>query len=71
VPGIPSLVFLDADTCDVVNTNGLEVILEDGDGKNFPWKPVPVSTLLLDAELVDREGRVTKAGEALDGKVIS
>jgi nucleoredoxin len=70
VRGIPSLIILDADTGAVVNANGTSVILEDEDGKNFPWKPVPVSTLLQNAELVDREGRVVKAGDALDGKVI-
>ena len=46
VTGIPTLVFLNAKNGDVITTDGRSIVLEDPDGKDFPWTPKPVLELL-------------------------
>lgn len=41
VTGIPSLVLLDAATCELITNKGRQVISSDPQGYGFPWKHVP------------------------------
>ena len=39
VSGIPTLVFVNAKTGELIEKNGRSVVTEDPNGENFPWKP--------------------------------
>ena len=43
----------------VIRTDGRSVVVEDKDGKDFPWFPKPVEEILKDGELVSAEGSKT------------
>ena len=38
VSGIPTLVFLKADTAELITAKGREMVMKDPEGKDFPWK---------------------------------
>ena len=46
VSGIPTLVFLNAETGSVITGEGRSIIMEDKTGKDFPWKPKPFLELI-------------------------
>lgn len=72
VRGIPTLVILDADSGEVITTDGRSEVDADKDGVNFPWRPKPISEALpglLAGDLVDKEGKAHKAEEVLKGRV--
>jgi len=68
VQGIPTLVFIDADTGKIITTNGRAKIGGDPEAADFPWKPVPFHDLVA-GDLVDAAGNIVKGSEALKGKV--
>ncbi|KAK3933258.1 Nucleoredoxin [Frankliniella fusca] len=43
VQGIPTLVLLDAKDCAVITDDARARVNDDPDGKDFPWRPEPVS----------------------------
>ena len=44
--GIPTLVFVNAKNGALITTDGRSVVMDDPDGKEFPWTPKPVFELL-------------------------
>ena len=46
VTGIPTLVFVNAENGALITTDGRSVVMDDPDGKEFPWTPKPVLELL-------------------------
>ncbi|CAI7990419.1 Nucleoredoxin [Geodia barretti] len=46
VTGIPTLVFINAENGALITTDGRSVVMDDPDGKDFPWTPKPVLELL-------------------------
>ena len=44
--GIPTLVFVNTEKGDVITTDGRSIVMEDPEGKDFPWTPKPVLELL-------------------------
>ena len=45
VSGIPTLVFLDAETGKLITDEGRNIVGDDKEGKNFPWRPKPFSEI--------------------------
>ena len=41
VKGIPTLVFLESNTAKVITVDGRNCVMEDPEGKKFPWTPKP------------------------------
>lgn len=54
VEGIPTLVILDAKTGVSVNTEGVQAVMSDPGGENYPWKPQSVE--LLDPSTASKIG---------------
>lgn len=63
VSSIPSLVFLDGETGEVIAKDGCSVIMEDPAGKNFPWKPPTLWDALGDEVTKGLNGEVVKVEE--------
>lgn len=38
--------FINAETGETITTDGRSIVMEDTDGKDFPWTPKPVLELL-------------------------
>lgn len=68
VEGIPTLVLLDADKGTVLSKDGRNVVLEDPEGKDFPWMPKPFSEIIK-GKLIGKEGAELQ-WEDCAGKVI-
>jgi len=63
VQGIPSVVILNAETGDVITTDGRSAIMSDPKGAKFPWIPPTFAEALPDTFL-SGEGTVEKASIA-------
>ena len=60
--------LLEADTGKTITTDGRSIVAEDPEGKNFPWKPKPLSELIGN-EFITND--MTEVGsEAIDGKIL-
>lgn len=68
VSGIPSLVILDSEG-NTITTDGRSAVMEDPEGKDFPWKPKPFSEIVESATVVDKDGKKSKFTD-LKGKHI-
>ena len=58
VSGIPTLVFVNGESGAVISTDGRSVVMDDPEGKDFPWAPKPVQEL-LSGKLTTKEGDTT------------
>lgn len=58
ITGIPSLVFLSGDDGHLITNDGRSIVMEDQEGKDFPWTPKPISEL-LNGDLVTKDGKTT------------
>ena len=58
VTGIPTLVFVNAENGSLITSDGRSVVMEDPDGKDFPWTPKPVLEL-LSGKLLGKGGDTT------------
>lgn len=67
VQGIPTLVFIEANTGNLVTTKGRESVGSDPEGKEFPWHPKPFSEIIK-GELLKGDTKV-QSDEALAGKI--
>lgn len=68
VQGIPTLVFLESDNCEVITTDGRNCVTEDPTGADFPWKPKPLKEILT-GTLKSKAGETT-VEEAINNKVV-
>lgn len=59
IGGIPTLVLLNGETGKVISTDGRSIVMEDEDGKEFPWIPKKVSEIIA-GKLVNNEGVATQ-----------
>ncbi len=57
--GIPTLVLLEGETGAVVTTDGRATVVEDAEGKEFPWKPKKFSEI-IPGKLVNKAGEETE-----------
>lgn len=67
---IPSLVFVDGKTGQLINRNGRSVVVDDPRGEDFPWRPKPLSTVMANAKFIDKDNKETTWNE-LQGKVVA
>ena len=59
ISGIPSLLFLSGDDGHLITNEGRSIVMEDPEGKEFPWTPKPISEL-IDGDLVTtKDGKTT------------
>lgn len=56
--GVPTLVLVDASTGHVITNNGREHVLDDPEGKKFPWKPRACADVLSEGSLISSCGRI-------------
>merc|ERR1719326_438491 len=70
VNGIPSLIVVDAQTGATITKDGRGAVMEDADGKDFPWKPPTVWEALGD-EFMKPDGETVEIDELRGpGKVL-
>ena len=43
VQGIPTLVILDGETGEIINSDGRSAVSEDPEGLDYPWRPLTPS----------------------------
>jgi len=68
VKGIPVLVLVDADSGSLITDGGRRAVIEDPEGKSFPWFPEPLSTVLCSGPLLRGTDEV-ESKQALQNKV--
>ena len=73
IKGIPSLIFLNAQTGKIITREGREVVNEDPEGEGFPWKPKSVPEVLscMEDKLIDKSGNEYKLSEICKGKYLA
>ncbi|XP_072013165.1 nucleoredoxin-like [Amphiura filiformis] len=69
VQGNPTLVFLDSNTGDLITANGRSVVMEDPEGKEFPWIPKPFYEVFA-GDIEKKDGSKVQA-ETLKGKPLA
>lgn len=72
VSGIPTFALLDGETGEVITTKGREKVMTDPAGKEFPWRPRPLSAVLAEMageEVVNAKGEKSTFGAVTKGKV--
>jgi len=62
------LVLVDADTGSLITDGGRHAVMEDPEGKDFPWYPEPLSSILYSGPLLKGTDEVDSK-EALQNKV--
>ena len=67
--GIPTLVLLDGKEGKEITKEGRGMMLDDPEGKNFPWKPLDIGEILQDVKLVNNKKEETPFDE-LSGKIL-
>lgn len=67
ISGIPSLVFVSGGDGHLITSDGRSIVMEDTEGKDFPWAPKPVSEL-IDGDLLTKGEKTTwsKVKETVD-----
>lgn len=55
VTGIPTLVFIDAESGNVVATNGRNIVIEDPEGEGFPWAPKSLKEIMSEGFLISNK----------------
>lgn len=63
VTGIPTLVFLDGKTGNLITVDGRSIVAEDPKGLDFPWTPKDVTELIPGPLLKDTKGEMTQWSE--------
>lgn len=56
VTGIPTLVFINGENGQLITNDGRSIVLDDPEGKDFPWTPKPVSGM-ISGELLCHNGK--------------
>eukprot|EP00457_Paulinella_chromatophora_P006115 gb/GEZN01006133.1/.p1 GENE.gb/GEZN01006133.1/~~gb/GEZN01006133.1/.p1 ORF type:complete len:423 (-),score=83.85 gb/GEZN01006133.1/:409-1677(-) len=69
VQGIPTLVFIDAQSGNLLTLDGREAISEDDFIKAFPYRPIPVDVMgEIGGSLLKPDGSTVATNDALKGK---
>ena len=69
VVAIPTLIFVDGKTGKVISEDGESIISDDPLGQKFPWKPKPLSEIIIGKKFLDKDKK-EKTWDDLEGKVI-
>ena len=68
VSGIPTLVFVNAEDGQLITAEGRSIVMEDAEGKEFPWTPKPFSEIIV-GKLINKS-KEEKQWEELKGKTV-
>ena len=68
VTGIPTLVFVNAESAQLITTDGRSTVMEDAEGKEFPWLPKPFSEIINGKLINNKKEEID--WDQLKGKVI-
>ena len=66
---IPTLIFIDGKTGQLINRHGRTAVTSDPMGEQFPWRPTPFSDVIVDVKFIDRDEKET-SWDQLHGKII-
>ena len=66
---IPSLIFVDGKTGELITKDGRFIIEDDPKGEQFPWRPKSFSEIVTDAKFIDKDKKEITWGQ-LQGKII-
>ena len=69
VSGIPTLVLVDASNGKFITGDGRSIVMEDDNGRDFPWTPKPFLEVVSKGNFKGQRGKEVDA-EAIKGKVI-
>merc|ERR1712113_736997 len=69
VSGIPSLVILDPEG-QIITIDGRSAVMEDPEGKNFPWKPKPLIDIIHSATVATKDDQKIKLTDVLSGRQV-
>ena len=69
VTGIPTLIFVEGKTGELITKEGRSIVNDDPKGDKFPWRPKPFSEIIANAKFTDKDRRETTWDE-LQGKII-
>jgi nucleoredoxin len=67
VSGIPKLVFIDGCSGDLITGDGRASIMEDPEGKAFPWRPEPLEEMLVGPAI--KGTSQVELADAIQGKI--
>ncbi|XP_072013890.1 nucleoredoxin-like [Amphiura filiformis] len=68
VRGIPNLVILDSSTGKLITADGRNCVMEDPEGKRFPWSPKPFQEIFTGSILQHDDTEITT--ESLKGNIL-
>ena len=69
--GIPTLVFLDAETGSLITAEGRSITMEDHEGKDFPWRPKPFTEVIASGKkFVNNKGDKETTWDELQGTCV-
>lgn len=71
VQGIPTLVFVDAKTGEVLTKNGREVVSNDPNGDEFPWRTPTLNEVLTDDAVFVNKDNTEKKFSEMRGKPLA
>lgn len=71
VEGIPTLVFIDANTGAILNKNGRDIVSSDPNGNDFPWRSPTVNEVLSDDVVLVNKDNVEKKFSEMKGKPLA
>ena len=60
IEGIPTLVLLDGKTGKMITKDGRSIVMDDKEGKDFPWIPKKFPELMGDKPLLNKAGEEVK-----------
>lgn len=67
--GIPTLVFVDGMTGNLITRDGRDIIVSDPNGDKFPWSPPSFSEVIVNCKFISRDKKKT-AWRQLKGKIV-
>ncbi|XP_028400431.1 nucleoredoxin-like [Dendronephthya gigantea] len=70
VSGIPTLIFLDGETGNVINKNGRSAVDNDPEGQKFPWKGKTLQDILNAGEYITNKDEKKSYENDIKGKVL-
>lgn len=70
VSGIPTLIFLDGETGNVINKNGRSAVDSDPEGEKFPWKGKTLQDILSAGEYISNRDEKKSYENDIKGKVL-
>lgn len=68
VSGIPTLVFVNAENGQLITADGRAIVMEDTEGKDFPWAPKPFQDIIA-GKFINKD-KAESSWDDVKGKVL-